>query len=105
MSGAVNVDCNFQMSIRLTKIQEAILSDNPLQSLEELVYFFSSQGLTRQDIYNWFLQYHNTNQDSEDWKVVENKFNGEHPVDLTLDRLLGWCHKDHIFLGDEPIQT
>ena len=92
------------MDSLLKDIRQACLSEEPLLNLEKLVYLLSSDGLTRQEIYDLFLEYQIKNQNSGDWVMIENKFS-DHPVDLTLDRLGGWCNEGFILLPNEPINT
>ena len=87
------------------KIREACLDENSVGKLVDLVYLLSAQGLTRQNIYDLYLKYLVDNQDSDEWITIQNKFNGDHPVELTLDRLGGWCRKEIILLPNEPFQS
>lgn len=84
------------------KIQEASRDENPGIKLEELVQQLSAQGSGRQQIYDLFLQYLSENQDSDEWVRVQDKFNGDHPVEFILDRLSGWCAQHLVLLPDEP---
>lgn len=81
-------------------IRQASSDDKPCEKLESLVYSLSSQGFTRQNIYDLFLKFHADFMYSEEWIAIENKFNGDHPVDLILDRLSSWCRKEAILLPD-----
>ncbi|HLK27929.1 MAG TPA: hypothetical protein VKT28_05065 [Puia sp.] len=85
-----------------TKIRQASLDENPVSKLVDLVYLLSAQGLTRQNIYDLFLKYLVDNQDSDEWTTIQNKLNGDHPLELTLDRLSGWCRQEMILLPNEP---
>jgi hypothetical protein len=87
------------------KIRDASSDDNPIIKLEALVYQLSAQGLTRQMIYDLYLQYLISKQDSEEWIAVQHKFNGDHPVENILDRLSGWCISEHTLLSNEPFQN
>ncbi len=84
------------------QIETASTADNPFEALEGLVYFLSAQGLTRQNIYDHFLQFHSEFMNTQAWLSLEEKFGGDHPVDLILDRLGGWCRNEAILLPNEP---
>ncbi|MEO6232869.1 MAG: hypothetical protein ABJB11_06595 [Ferruginibacter sp.] len=92
------------MESSLNKIRQVSLGDNPLNNLEELVNIFSTQGLTRQNIYDMFLKFHSDNQHTDEWLKIANKFNGDHPVELILDDLSGWCNQSHVLLPNEPFK-
>ncbi len=79
------------------RIDAALQTADPLAELERLVYALSDVGMDRETIYQAFLLYHNENMYSAAWLSDENKNNGDHPVDLTLDRICGWCSKDYEF--------
>jgi hypothetical protein len=106
LCGYFSICCmKFLMDSLQKEIEQASLKDNSLDSLEQLVYTFSIKGLTRQDIYDLFLKYKTDNQNSNDWLKTEDKFGGDHPIDLTLDRLSGWCNQEWVLLPNEPIKT
>lgn len=85
-----------------TKIRQASLDENPINKLVDLVYLLSAKGLTRQNIYDLFLKYLVDNQDLDEWIKIQNKFNGDHPVENILDSLSGWCSQEQILLPNEP---
>lgn len=87
------------------KIREACLDENSKNKLVDLVYLLSAQGLTRQNIYDLYLKYLVDNQNSEEWITIQKKFNDDHPLELTLDRLSGWCRQEMILLPNEPFQN
>lgn len=89
----------------ISRIQRALWDENPLIKLEQLVYALSEQGLSRQNIYELVLRFHNDNMFSDFWIQTENKYNGDHPMDITLDRLSGYCTQYSILLGSEPFQN
>jgi hypothetical protein len=78
-------------------IEKALSSTAALAELEKLVYALAAEGMNREAIYQAFLQYHNENMQREAWLAEEAKNNGDHPVDLTLDRIWGWCSLDRKF--------
>lgn len=86
------------------KIQTLLLRDKAHIELENLVYELSAQGLTRQDIYNLFLRYKNDNMYFDNWIEIESQ-NNDHPIDIILDRLSGWCTKYSILLEKEPFDN
>jgi hypothetical protein len=93
------------MNDTATKIRQVSLDEDPESKLVDLVHLLSAKGLTRQNIYDLFLKYLVDNQDSEEWATIQNKFNGAHPVELTLDRLGGWCRQEIILLPNELFQN
>jgi hypothetical protein len=86
----------------LDKIKQLSLDNNSTENLEKLVYELSSLGWSKQKIYNVFEKFHIDFQETEEWIKIE-KENGDHPVDLILDRLSGWCRSDIILLPNETI--
>jgi len=93
------------MDDTLTKIRQLSLDEDPESKMVDLVHLLSAQGLTRQNIYDLFLKYLVDNKDSEEWTTIQNKFNGDHPVELTLDKLGGWCRQQIILLPNEPFKN
>jgi hypothetical protein len=92
------------MDSLLIRVNKATFSDKPLQDLESLVYALSTEGLTKQNIYNLIGQYRKSHLNSAEWLALAEKFNGDHPIDLTLDRLCGWCRHDLILLPKESLE-
>jgi hypothetical protein len=92
------------MNDTATKIRQLSLNEDPVSKLIDLVHLLSAQGLTRQNIYDRYLKYLIDNQDSDEWITVQNKFNGDHPVEIILDSLSGWCRPESILLPNEPFQ-
>lgn len=86
------------------KIRQVSSEKDPVSKLADLVHLLSAQGITRQNIYGLFLKYLVDNQDSDEWITIQNKFNGDHPVENILDSLSGWCRPEQILLPDEPFQ-
>ncbi|MGG9962225.1 hypothetical protein [Ferruginibacter sp. SUN106] len=92
------------MDDKANKIRQISLDENPVSKLVDLVYLLSAQGMTRQNIYDLYLKYLVDHQDSDEWITVQNKFNGDHPVEIILDCLSGWCRPESILLPNEPFQ-
>ena len=90
------------METESNQILQACLAVDPFNDLRKLVYSFSSQGFSRQNIYNIFLEYLRNNQESEEWLQVASKFNSDHPVEIILDCLGGFCQPHQVLLPNEP---
>lgn len=75
------------------KIREAVLAKNPEKKLVEIAIQLSSKNQSRKEIYEIFLKFHNDFCYTEEWQEIEEQ-HGDHPVDLILDRLSGWCKSD-----------
>lgn len=93
------------MNDTVAKIRQVSLDEDPESKLVDFVHLLSAQGLTRQNIYDLFLKYFVDNQDSEEWTTIQKKFNGDHPVELILDRLGGWCRQEVMLLPNEPFKN
>jgi hypothetical protein len=88
----------------LEKIDQACHTENPNQNLEALVYALSSQGFSRQEIFEIFYNVRLNSMYSQEWLLLEKLNNNHHPIDLILDRLCGYCNRKLILLPNEPFR-
>lgn len=88
----------------LEKIDQACRTENPNHDLEALVYALSSQGFSRQEIFEIFYNVRLNSMYSQEWLALEKSNNNHHPIDLILDRLCGYCNRNLILLSDEPFR-
>lgn len=83
-------------------IEDAINAPQPGLAFEKLVLSLSENGKTKTEIYEFLGKYQLEEKETEDYLKVEEEY-GDHPIELALDRLWGWCHKEYILLPGEPI--
>lgn len=84
------------------QIELALASKHPNAQLGTLVLDLSKSGESKKEIYQFFFDYHQTMQETKEYLQIE-KDHGEHPVELILDRLSGWCSEGAILLPDEDL--
>ena len=84
-------------------INNALADELPENAIEKLVYKFSDNGLNKTEIYELLYKYYITNKDSNNYKMIEEK-HGDHPIELTMDRLWGYCSIHQRLLPNESIK-
>jgi hypothetical protein len=83
-------------------IENAINEEHFELALENMVLDFSKKGESKKDIYEFLHNYYLKERDTQKYLKFEKDY-GDHPVELTMDRLWGWYHKDAILLPNESI--
>ena len=84
-------------------IENAIKEEHPLIVLEKIVLELFENGKSKKEIYEFFLKFYVNESESKQYLKVEKEF-GDHPVEETMDRLCGWCNRNHILLPNESIE-
>ncbi len=84
-------------------IRDSILAKNPHFAFEKLILSLSKNGNSKTEIYYSLEDFHLKERDKEEYKEVEKKYN-DHPIEIAMDRLCDWCHKDARLLTNEIIE-
>jgi len=84
-------------------VQNALDDSHPAAALETRVLDLSSRGETKKNIYNLLLQYHLAESERKQYRELEKAL-GEHPVELIMDRLSGWCSEEAKLLPKESVE-
>lgn len=89
---------DYEQNVEL--IKKAIIDEHPGTALENLVLDLSKNGESKKDIYQFFFDFYQTEQETKEYLHIE-RANGEHPVELIMDRLSGYCGDHAELLRDE----
>jgi hypothetical protein len=81
----------------LNKIELALTNKNSAIELENIVYELKLAGKDRKYIYEQFHDYRKLHLNSDKWHYTEALHNGDHPLDIILDRISAWCSKGKEF--------
>jgi hypothetical protein len=83
-------------------IEEASNAERPAQAFNNLIHSLSASGKSKTERYKFLSRYHVEKNETEDCLRIEEK-EGDHPIELAMDRRWGWRHKDFRLLPDEVI--
>jgi hypothetical protein len=83
-------------------IEEAINDQISGLAFENLILSLSKNGSSKTEIYEFLSKFQLEENEMKDYINIEKKY-GDHPIELAMDRLWGWCHKDAKLLPNEVI--